>query len=436
MDLRFQYLDGDRFQLQGESEQSVSANGIRLQTNTNTFQTESLVSGVDQGGAHLTTQTLFTSQSKGAHNASQASESLTAEYTVDTLGQYTVAPDAPRPVMRGIPTFAGHDLEDQQTWSAPGSEVVDLSGISIFSQNKRPLPLVTLTFPVSYQYRGTVIQDGKSLQIVELEFTVFYRTPFTKDQYRVFPVLVSGKTHQIVYFNNALGLVDSYAEEDTLSLVLSNGDLYEFAGKSQAALKDMAITERPVPVETKKNPMDVADQPQTKAEDPNQVRQPPLAPTFDSLFGMSPEFVEIPQDDRPNLLTALNPDSVPGSSTGDWLERMKVIRVGTVSFLPNSDKLTAIEKQNLRIIGEVLSKYPDWDILIEGFTTQAGTSNQQRRLSEERSVSVGEFLAEIGAKRPDQIVYRGLGAKRPLAPNDTDENLQKNRRVEITLLQN
>jgi len=36
----------------------------------------------------------------------------------------------------------------------------------------------------------------------------------------------------------------------------------------------------------------------------------------------------------------------------------------------------------------------------------------------------------------DRVVIRGYGAERPIADNSTEEGMRRNRRVEITILEN
>ena len=103
-----------------------------------------------------------------------------------------------------------------------------------------------------------------------------------------------------------------------------------------------------------------------------------------------------------------------------------VISLDNINFPADSLQLLPSEQEKLKSLGEVLKKYPSWDLLVEGFTAQVGSEESQRRLSEERAASVGDYLIELGVRQPNQIIYRGLGSKRPLAPNDTKENRQKN----------
>jgi outer membrane protein OmpA-like peptidoglycan-associated protein len=49
---------------------------------------------------------------------------------------------------------------------------------------------------------------------------------------------------------------------------------------------------------------------------------------------------------------------------------------------------------------------------------------------------VGNQLVKLGVRTPEKLVFRGWGAEHPVAPNDTEANKQRNRRVEITILEN
>lgn len=71
-------------------------------------------------------------------------------------------------------------------------------------------------------------------------------------------------------------------------------------------------------------------------------------------------------------------------------------------------------------------------ITIEGHTDDIGDEAYNMNLSQKRSQSVANYLISKGiAKSKIQTV--GYGAKKPIAPNTTEENRQQNRRVEISI---
>lgn len=57
-------------------------------------------------------------------------------------------------------------------------------------------------------------------------------------------------------------------------------------------------------------------------------------------------------------------------------------------------------------------------------------------LASGRAVSVVNFLKSIDMVEPKKLMVEGYGEYRPIAPNDTEENRSKNRRVEIIIIRN
>jgi outer membrane protein OmpA-like peptidoglycan-associated protein len=49
---------------------------------------------------------------------------------------------------------------------------------------------------------------------------------------------------------------------------------------------------------------------------------------------------------------------------------------------------------------------------------------------------VADYLIGKKVRGPERIVVRGYGAEQPLGDNATEEGRRKNRRVEITILEN
>jgi outer membrane protein OmpA-like peptidoglycan-associated protein len=57
-------------------------------------------------------------------------------------------------------------------------------------------------------------------------------------------------------------------------------------------------------------------------------------------------------------------------------------------------------------------------------------------LSIERAAAVADYLLSKNVRSADRVVIRGYGAEKPIADNSTQEGMSKNRRVEITILEN
>ena len=93
----------------------------------------------------------------------------------------------------------------------------------------------------------------------------------------------------------------------------------------------------------------------------------------------------------------------------------------------------------LRKAAEIIRKYPDSEVLVEGHTDGKGTEKYNQRLSERRAASVKDWLVKNGRIEPKRIVTKGWGMTKPIAANkkpdgsDNPEGRQKNRRVEIVV---
>ncbi len=87
----------------------------------------------------------------------------------------------------------------------------------------------------------------------------------------------------------------------------------------------------------------------------------------------------------------------------------------------------------LQEVGELLKKYPELPISIEGHTDSVGRPEANQTLSENRAGSVKTWLVSNAAIPDTRITTKGYGQTVPTASNDTPEGRQKNRRVEIKL---
>jgi len=94
---------------------------------------------------------------------------------------------------------------------------------------------------------------------------------------------------------------------------------------------------------------------------------------------------------------------------------------------------------SLREVGEVAKSYGASPVLIEGHTDSKGTHAYNMKLSENRAVSVKNWLVQNAGVSASRITTRGFGETKPVAPNmnpngsDNPAGRQKNRRVEITI---
>lgn len=126
------------------------------------------------------------------------------------------------------------------------------------------------------------------------------------------------------------------------------------------------------------------------------------------------------------------------------LKNAKVERVGEgikitfdsgILFDFNSDKLSDASKQNIQNMAEVVKKYPDTNILIDGYTDNVGSDDYNQKLSERRAKSVSKYLSSLNVPS-GRLGTRGFGETQPVASNDSDPGRQQNRRVEVAIWAN
>lgn len=121
------------------------------------------------------------------------------------------------------------------------------------------------------------------------------------------------------------------------------------------------------------------------------------------------------------------PLGVKADSRGCWV-------VPDLQFDTSSATIRPIGRQKLdEEVLPVLRKNPDLRLRIDGHTDSRGSEAYNQSLSERRAQSVKDYLVGAGISA-DRLEVRGFGESRPIAPNDTPENLQLNRRTELTVL--
>lgn len=88
--------------------------------------------------------------------------------------------------------------------------------------------------------------------------------------------------------------------------------------------------------------------------------------------------------------------------------------------------------QSLMELADLLKEHDDWKLSIAGHTDNVGSEVSNMKLSKERALAVKKFLVNKWVKE-ENIRAAWFGETVPLAPNDTPEGRQKNRRVELSI---
>ena len=105
-----------------------------------------------------------------------------------------------------------------------------------------------------------------------------------------------------------------------------------------------------------------------------------------------------------------------------------------ILFDTGSDQIRPESTPTLKEIGQMLKEHTDLRLGIEGHTDNVGSADSNKGLSERRAASVKAYLVEAMGIDASRIESAGYGAEKPVAPNDTPEGRQMNRRVELVKL--
>ncbi len=109
------------------------------------------------------------------------------------------------------------------------------------------------------------------------------------------------------------------------------------------------------------------------------------------------------------------------------LELQILFELGSAKILPESEDI-------LQQVGEILEKWEKVTVEVAGHTDATGGEALNQKLSQKRAESVRDYLLENFEIEGSRLVAKGYGESKPIAPNDTPEGRQMNRRVEINVL--
>lgn len=389
----FKYAAGDAYRILSVVEEDVIVNGEFSHQAEILNRIAVTITDADEEGNGVHDAVFMTSET--ALGAAGQTFSWGNEYrsifTRSRLGKYTMEDTYFMPVVRDVPLFPDYDVQVGDTWVAEGHEAHDLR-MSFNIQTPYTVP-----FAASYTYEGTIpVEDGRVLHQISCRYNMFFESPqpLPPDAGRAasdidllwqdYPASTMGYSHQTIFWDNEAGQIDHYTENFRIIIETAYGNTFEFKGTAHA--------------EVERTPRDT-----DSSEN--------LAFVQDRIRDLGLENTEVSVADEG--LT---------------------IRIENIQFKPDSAELEDSERLKLRQIADILRQFPDNDLLISGHTALAGSAGARQTLSEQRAAAVAEYLIELGVKDKYHIFTRGFGGERPIADNTTEEGRERNRRVEITIL--
>ena len=385
---RFRFKDGDTYRINSTVTEDVYLNGqfahqayITNRVTVEVSDVQPASNGKPSSALH--TCTFMTSEQNSNRTFSWGHE-YPSVFRRDEFGIYTIGEQYFMPVVRDVPVFPQHDVKKGESWRHSASEAHDLR--DNFNIQK---PFV-VPVDVTYTYQGPTQREGKTYQLIEVNYDLYYDIPLKNLQNRrngnaalpmLYPVRTMGYSKQRLYWDNEAGLLPYYDEVFTIMMELNTGAVIEYRGSAKAEITALQRMDK------------------------------------EEIAGVLDKNIR---------------DMGISNTTVEKTDEGITISLENIQFEPDSARLLPAEKEKIE---KLLSAYPDYELLISGHTALAGKAEDRQVLSEQRAAAVANYLVELGVREQHHIFTRGFGAEKPVAPNTTEANRARNRRVEITVLE-
>lgn len=110
-----------------------------------------------------------------------------------------------------------------------------------------------------------------------------------------------------------------------------------------------------------------------------------------------------------------------------------VIRLKGLNFPPAKSDLKGSSLPLLKKVEDVIKKFPESYVTVEGNTDSDGSKMANEKLSAERAKVVKDYLVSSEAVSENDISAVGLGDQKPIATNKTAMGKAQNRRVDVII---
>jgi outer membrane protein OmpA-like peptidoglycan-associated protein len=109
-----------------------------------------------------------------------------------------------------------------------------------------------------------------------------------------------------------------------------------------------------------------------------------------------------------------------------------IVNMSDVLFDTNKYTLKPGAREKLAKVAGILLAYPGLKLQVDGYTDTTGTPEYNQRLSEQRAMTVRDYLVQQGINL-NNVTAEGFGQNDPVASNATAAGRQQNRRVEMVV---
>lgn len=377
----FKYKKNDRYRILSTVNEDVFINGEKSHHALIVNRVTARVTETDETGGGITECTFMTTEdSTGSRTGAKFSygEEYKSVFHRTKNGIYTISDEYFMPTVRDVPVFPDKKLSPGDKWTARGHEAHDLRRIfGLETPYKVP-------FIAEYKYLGK--EEEGNLHVFKVKYNMKMKVPQNQiPQTEDYPVAMNGFSDETVFWDLEKGAIDHYSENFRIIMETATGAVLEFSGTAQAEVTEFERTA------TEEN----------------------LSAVQKKVSDMGIQNVTVSKGEKGLTLS---------------LEDIK--------FQADSAELLDSEKMKLEQIAQILEAWPENDILVTGHTALAGTAKMRQELSEQRARAVADYMILLGVRDRFHIFTQGFGATRPVAPNTTEEGKARNRRVEITIMDN
>lgn len=377
----FKYKKNDRYRILSTVNEDVFINGEKSHHALIVNRVTARVTETDETGGGITECTFMTTEdSTGSRTGAKFSygEEYKSVFHRTKNGVYTISDEYFMPTVRDVPVFPDKKLSPGDKWTARGHEAHDLRRIfGLETPYKVP-------FIAEYKYLGK--EEEGNLHVFKVKYNMKMRVPQNQiPQTEDYPVAMNGFSDETVFWDLEKGAIDHYSENFRIIMETATGAVLEFSGTAQAEVTEFERTA------TEEN----------------------LSAVQKKVSDMGIQNVTVSKGEKGLTLSLEN-----------------------IKFQADSAELLDSEKMKLEQIAQILEAWPENDILVTGHTALAGTAKMRQELSEQRARAVADYMILLGVRDRFHIFTQGFGATRPVAPNTTEEGKARNRRVEITIMDN
>lgn len=129
----------------------------------------------------------------------------------------------------------------------------------------------------------------------------------------------------------------------------------------------------------------------------------------------------------------LEAETINGFRDSDGCPDDMISEIAGIGFEAHSARIDPTSSGALEKAYQLLIENPKLRVEISGHTSSEGEADKNQELSRWRAMAVKHWLMKKGIS-DDRIEAIGVGAAKPIAPNDTEANRIRNRRIEFRVL--